>query len=131
MSNFNFENPLLKNFLPTTPAPLNIDDIDFRNPKLADYQYDILKKTIAEFESDLNDEQEVALQLASFGQSVVMQVTDIGYSNPSLIHFYGYVNGARAELIQHLSQLSFLLTVVPKSDPEKPARRIGFVDEES
>lgn len=131
MSNFNFENPLLKNFLPTTPAPLNIDDIDFRNPKLADYQYDILKKSIAEFENGLNDEQEVALQLASFGQSVVMQVTDIGYSNPSLIHFYGYVNGARAELIQHLSQLSFLLTVVPKSDPEKPARRIGFVDEES
>lgn len=103
--------------------PLNIDS---RNYHLADYQYELLCSSIKEFQEGLDDEHEVGLQLASFGQSITLNVTNIGYSNPSLIHFYGYINGSKAHLIQHISQLSFLLTSVPKVDPEKPARRIGF-----
>lgn len=49
-----------------------------------------------------------------------------GYSNPSLIHFYGECNNNEAHLIQHISQLNFLLTSVPRSNSNKPARRIGF-----
>lgn len=98
-----------------------------RNYYLADYQFKILMESIKEFEASLDDNHEVAIQLASFGQSIVMNVTDIGYSNPSLIHFYGYVDGKKAELIQHVNQLNFLLLAVPKSDPNRPARRIGFV----
>lgn len=97
----------------------------------ADRQYEIIMESIAAFEAELDDSQEVAVMLASFGQSVLMQVTDIGYSNPSLIHFYGFVNGNKAELIQHVNQLNFLLTSVPKADPEKPARRIGYLQDES
>jgi hypothetical protein len=97
----------------------------------ADRQYEIIMNSIAAFESELDDSQEVAVMLASFGQSVLMQVTDIGYSNPSLIHFYGFVNGNKAELIQHVNQLNFLLTSVPKADPEIPARRIGYLQDES
>lgn len=93
---------------------------------LADYQYEILMKSIHNFESSLDDNQEIAIQLASFGQSILMHVTDIGYSNPSLIHFYGYVNDKKTELIQHVSQLNFLLTTITKLDPNKPARRMGF-----
>lgn len=51
---------------------------------------------------------------------------DIGYANPSTLIFYGTVGGQEATLIQHMSQLNFLLMSVPKADPEKPARRIGF-----
>lgn len=98
-----------------------------RNYHLADYQFEILMESIKEFEASLDDNHEVAIQLASFGQSIVMNVTEIGYSNPSLIHFYGYVDGKKAELIQHVNQLNFLLLAVPKSDPNRPARRIGFV----
>ena len=29
-------------------------------------------------------------------------------------------------LIQHVSQLSFVLTALPKLDPDKPKRRYGF-----
>lgn len=113
-------------FLPK--SVVNIDDLSraLKDPKLADYQYEILMDYIKEFESGLDENEEVALQLASFGQSIVMQVTDIGYHNPSLISFYGYVNNQQSQLIQHISQLSFLLTSVRKSDPEKPPRRIGF-----
>lgn len=116
----------MNNFLPKVPDPQLLEPSVFRNRQLADYQYEILMKSIKSYEENLDDDQEVAIQLASFGQSVVMQVTDIGYSNPSLIHFYGFVNNVRSELIQHVSQLSFLLTVVPKLNPELPARRIGF-----
>lgn len=100
--------------------------VSIRNPQLADYQYEILVKAIRNFESELDDDHEVAVKLASFGQSITMNVTSIGYSNPSIIHFYGYVNGQHAELIQHINQLSFLLASVPKAEPDKPARRIGF-----
>lgn len=39
--------------------------------------------------------------------------------------FKGYVNGRMSTLIQHVSQLNFLLTSVPK-EPDKPKRKIGF-----
>lgn len=97
-----------------------------RDRHLADYQYEILCNYIKDFQNNLDDEHEVGLQLASFGQSTLLNVTDIGYSNPCIIDFYGYCNGNEAHLIQHINQLNFLLLAIPKLDPEKPARRIGF-----
>ncbi len=92
----------------------------------ADRQYEILCEYIKEFQDELDNDHEVCIQLASFGQSILMQVTDIGYANPSLITFDGYVNGQHCQLIQHVNQLSFLLMSSPKAEPEKPPRRIGF-----
>jgi len=102
-----------------------------RNYNLADYQYEVIMERIKDFEKDLDDEHEVAIQLTSFGKDILLNVTDIGYSNPNTIVFYGFVNGQKATLIQHMSMLSFLLLAVRKPEPEKPARRIGFyVDED-
>lgn len=101
--------------------------IDVRNYNLADYSYDVIMERIKEFEDELDDDHEVAVKLASFGQTVIMSVTDIGYSNPSTLVFYGYVDGQYAMLVQHMSQLNFLLLAVKKAEPEKPPRRIGFV----
>lgn len=133
MSDFKNLHKQIESMIPRPIMP-NIDSVDMqkamRNYQLADYQYEVLMETIGEFESELDDNQEVAVQLASFGQSIMMQVTNIGYSNPSLIHFYGYVNGSKSELIQHVSQLSFLLMATPKAEPDRPARRIGFTADE-
>ncbi|MGI6014323.1 MAG: DUF6173 family protein [Oscillospiraceae bacterium] len=96
------------------------------NYQYADYSYEIIKDRIEEFEKSLDDEHEVLIQLASFGQSIKLAVTDIGYSNPSTLVFYGYIGEQSAMLIQHVSQLNFLLLSAKKKDPEKPARRIGF-----
>ncbi len=114
------------------PYTLDPDQVDslIRDRKNADFQYEILMEYIKEFESELNDNEEIALLLTSFGQSIVLQVTDIGYHNPSLITFYGYVNNQPAQLIQHVTQLNFLLTSAPKIDPTKPAKRIGFISDE-
>ncbi|MBE7683261.1 MULTISPECIES: DUF6173 family protein [Paenibacillus] len=120
-----------EDFLPKRKNDL-IGDIalaSLRDPKLADNQYDILMAQIKAFEDELNESEEIAIQLASFGQSVLMNVTEIGFHNPSLMFFYGHVNGQWSQLVQHVSQLSFLITVVPKSDPNRPARRIGFIPE--
>lgn len=35
--------------------------------------------------------------------------------------------GKPMELIQHIHQLNFLLTVAPKTAPDIPKRKIGFV----
>lgn len=103
-----------------------IGALDVRNYHMADYSYEVIMDRVKEFEEGLDSDHEVGVMLASFGQSVTMTVTDIGYSNPSTLVFYGYVKSDPATLIQHISQLNFLLIAVPKADPEKPPRRIGF-----
>lgn len=105
----------------------SMPNIDLRNYRNADYQYELIVDEINSFQDNLDDAHEVGVYLASFGQSVLMNVTNIGYANPSIIFFYGYVNGKESTLIQHVNQLSFLLTSVEKADPDKPARRIGFL----
>ena len=81
---------------------------------------------IKEFEDNLDSNHEVALRLASFGTSLTMYVTEIGFQNPDILYFYGNINGSDSQLIQHASQLNFLLTSVEREDKSKPARRIGF-----
>lgn len=99
---------------------------DIRDYHLADWKYEKIMEEVGEFEKDLDDEHEIALKLASFGSSVTMCVTSIGYQNPDMLYFFGYVNGKEAQLIQHASQLNFLITSVERADKTKPARRIGF-----
>lgn len=107
-------------------------DFDFphiespRDFRLADWKYEKIMEEIRDFEETLDAEHEIALQLASFGSSVTMIVTEIGYQTPDMLYFYGFVNGKDSQLIQHISQLNFLITSVEREDKTKPARRIGF-----
>lgn len=97
-----------------------------RDYYLADWKYEKIMQEIYDFEKNLDNEHEIALKLASFGSSVTMIVTSISYQNPDMLYFYGFVNGKDAQLIQHISQLNFLITSVERKDKSKPARRIGF-----
>lgn len=92
----------------------------------SDTQFELIKKYIEEFEASLDTEHEVGVMLTNFGQSVVMQVTEIGYEESVMLVFKGYVNGKLSTLIQHINQLSFLLTSIDREEPEKPKRKIGF-----
>ncbi len=102
-----------------------------RNYNLADWKYEKIMEEIHDFEEDLDEEHEIALKLASFGSSVTLIVTSIGYQNPDILYFYGFVNGNYSQLIQHASQLNFLITSVEREDKAKPARRIGFIASEN
>jgi hypothetical protein len=87
-----------------------------------------LYDNIRRFDEQLDDAQAVGMRLVAFGQAITFSVSRIGYTNPSLIHFYGQIeNGQSVELIQHVSQISFLLTAVPRINPTKPKLPIGFV----
>lgn len=97
-----------------------------RDYSLADWKYEKIMEEIAEYEAKLDNDHKIALRLASFGSSTVMVVTSVGYQNPDMLYFYGFVNGKNAQLIQHVSQLNFLITSVEREDKTKPARRIGF-----
>lgn len=97
-----------------------------RDPHLADYQCEVLMGRIKDFEDSLDDDHEAVLKLTAFGQSITLAVTDIEYSNPYLLVFHGSTDTGPATLIQSVSQLNFLIQAVPKADPKKPARRVGF-----
>jgi hypothetical protein len=115
----NFQNfkPILPDFKP--------EDL---NPNLASAFYKRIVEMINDFESGLNEQEEVGVRLVTFGQTVQFHIEDISYYNPSLITFIGRLeNGSKVELIQHVSQISFLLMSLPKLNEEQPARRLGFV----
>ena len=96
----------------------------------ADWKYEKLMEEVEVFQSNLSDEYDVCVQLAAFGTSILMYVTDIGYQNPDMLYFYGFVNGNEAQLIQHMSQLNFMLMAMKKEEPDRPPKRIGFVVDE-
>ncbi len=61
--------------------------------------------------------------LTNFGQSVLMQVTEVSYEESVVLIFRGgYVNGKMSTLIQHINQLNFLLTSMEK-EPEKTEKK--------
>lgn len=91
----------------------------------SDTQFEIIRKYVLDFQASLDEEHDIGLLLTNFGQTMLMEVTQIGFERSVLMVFRGYVNGRQSTLIQHISQLSFLLTSVPK-DPNAPKRKIGF-----
>ncbi len=123
MDNFNFPNFSLPQIKIPEPAVINIDTP--AQHMWADEQFEILKRYIQEFERSLDAEHEVGIMMTNFGQSVLMQVTQVSYENPVLMVFKGFVNGREATLIQHINQLNFMLTSVEK-EPDRPKRQIGF-----
>ncbi len=120
--NDDFGNIFIK---PIAPNIIDLADLVI-DETTADHQYDILMSSISDFEKNLDDNHEIAFKLTHVGQTIILHVTSLGYSNPSLIHFYGFVDGSRAELIQHISQINFLMIAVEKQEPSKPPNRIGF-----
>lgn len=96
------------------------------NPDLAEWKYEKLKEQITEFQNNLDSDHEIAVMLASFGSSVIMNVTNLNFQNPDMLYFYGFVNGREAQLIQHMTQLNFIIMSVEREDKTQPARRIGF-----
>lgn len=101
-----------------------------KDQNLADEFYRRLVKWINDFDAELDENHEVGVRLVSFGETIVFHVQDLGYWNPSLICFYGVTDaGNEVQLIQHVSQISILLMKLPRLDPAKPKRKIGFTEE--
>ena len=93
----------------------------------------VIEKQIKEFEAELEKFEDsslyVGLRLTVFGQHRLILVQKIEFEEPCLIIFHGVgEDGAMLKLIQHISQLNFLLESSrrPSAEPRKP---IGFAPE--
>ena len=118
---------LEKTTLKAFSAPSSLISSPIVNANLASAFYDRLSNYIIEFEKDLESNEELAIRLVSFGESIIINVDDIGYHNPSLISFTGTTSsGARVKLVQHVSQISFLLMATKSAEPIPERNRVGF-----
>ena len=89
-----------------------------------------LYQEILNYQSNLPSTEDVAMSIVKFNESITLLVYSIGYIGYNLVRFGGKdSSGKPLELIQHVSQLNFLLMVVPKPESEVPKRKIGFVQD--
>jgi len=94
------------------------------NPVVA--AFESLGSYVRDFEAGLDAQHEIGARLVSFGTAITIHVQGVDYSPPSLLTFTGVTGkGEKVQLIQHVSQLSFLLMAVPKIG--ESAYRIGFI----
>lgn len=93
----------------------------------AETQFEIIKRYIQDFESKLDPALAVGLLLTNFGREITMNVTEIGFEESVMMVYKGFVNGSPATLLQHMNQISFLLTEIPRPQPETPRTPIGFI----
>jgi hypothetical protein len=84
-----------------------------------------LGEQIAEFEASLSPQEEVGAILIGAPGGLVFHMTRVYHVNMDLLVFEGLnEHGKPLRLVQHVTQLSILLTALPTLDA-KP-RRIGF-----
>jgi hypothetical protein len=84
-----------------------------------------LGEQIAEFESSLTPEEEVGAILIGAPGGLVFHMTRVYAINMDLLGFEGLNEHRKPlRLVQHVTQLSILLTALPKLDANP--RRIGF-----
>lgn len=93
--------------------------------------YDIIMDSYYEFEKSLDDAHKAELRLFVGGTPLPLNVEAVGYASSDVLVFHGSFKGQKATLIQHVSQLTFLLTTVPRETgtPKEKLRglkRIGF-----
>jgi len=92
----------------------------------AEWAYERLILYIQNFEEQLDTEQEIAMGFAG-GDAGVLRIEGLGYYAPDIVTFYGTdANGAKTQLIQHVSQLSVILRALPKQEDKAEPMRIGF-----
>jgi hypothetical protein len=84
-----------------------------------------LGEQIAEFESSLTPEEEVGAIMIGAPGGLVFHMTRVYAINMDLLGFEGLNEHRKPlRLVQHITQLSILLTALPKLDANP--RRIGF-----
>ena len=116
-----------------SPAPAISEDLwpqedaaDQATLHAAEEVYHHLIARVKEFQESLPANHELGIQLANFGAERAVHVRGMGYRNPNIIEFYGLLDGrTQVAVVQHVSQLNFMLVAVPPV-PEQPPYRIGF-----
>lgn len=105
------------------PEPLQTP-VDQKSP--AQWAYERMILYIQNFEQQLDNEHEVAMGFTG-GDAGVLRIEGMGYYDPDIVTFYGIdADGAKTQLVQHVSQLNVLLRALPKQVDQIAPVRIGF-----
>jgi hypothetical protein len=108
------------------PLPEELCRKPITEKSAAEWAYERLILYIRNFEAQLDPSEEAAMGFTG-AEAGVLRIEGIGYFDPDIVTFYGQdENGARTQLIQHVSQLNVILRAMPKADGGGEARRIGF-----
>jgi hypothetical protein len=103
--------------------------LQFEMPRIvtpAEGIYKLLVRQIIEFEHGLTPDEEIGGRLVTAPNEGAFHIEDLSYSLPHMIIYHGKnEHGRPLRLVQHHSQLSVLLTALPKKRDEP--RRIGFI----
>ena len=92
----------------------------------AQWAYERIILYIQNFEEQLDSDQEIGMGLAGSDTGVI-RIEGLGYYDPDIITFYGSnEDGAKTQLIQHVSQLNVSLVASPKNNDDPEPSRIGF-----
>ena len=106
--------------------PASVTRKPVKQKSAAEWAYERLILYIQNFESQLDNEHEVAMGFAG-NEAGVLRIEGLGFFDPDIVTFYGTdATGMRMQLIQHVSQLSVTLRALPIRRAEEPPRRIGF-----
>lgn len=110
------------------PLPAAVAEKPLEDKSPAEWAYERLILYIQNFEEQLDNAHEVAMGFTG-GDAGVLRIEGIGYFDPDIVTFYGTDGeGAKTQLIQHVSQLNVMLRALPREDDEAeaPPNRIGF-----
>lgn len=106
----------------------NISKAKYENG-YANIFYRQLVEEINKFDKELDKTNEVGARLVYYGDTIQFHIINInvGYQNPYLIYFYGQLeDGSPIQLVQHVSQINFVLIPMKRKKPEELKRTIGF-----
>ncbi len=109
------------------PLPKAVADKPVAQKSPAEWAYERVILYLKNFEEQLDQNHEVAMGFTG-GTAGVLRIEGLGYFDPDILTFYGAdEDGARMQLVQHVTQLNVAFRAVSKQSPaEEPARRIGF-----
>ncbi|SDD32491.1 hypothetical protein SAMN05421538_101370 [Paracoccus isoporae] len=111
---------------PVAEGHVVCDEADQAVMQAAKQVYDHLIARVKAFQESLPEKYELGIQLANFGGERAVHVRGMGYRNPNIIEFYGLLEGqTQVAVVQHVSQLNFMLVAVPPVAEQEPYR-IGF-----
>ena len=109
-----------------TPLPDAIAKTPVEEKSPAQWAYERVILYIQNFEEQLDNEHEVAIGFTG-GDAGVLRIEGIGFFDPDIVTFHGTdQNGAKTQLVQHVSQLNVLLRALPSPKDRTEPSRIGF-----
>lgn len=117
----------VSSLMPRVPDPYqhirNLAPIS--RPNMAEYAVKAIYEEIADFEASLDVEHEVGMPIVGGPSGLCVHVREVYRFGTDKLVFVGIDSDHRpVRLIQHLSQLNFLMLAAPKIGPV--AARIGF-----